>query len=384
VSTADIPLGRPVKESRKARKSSLDIPRIKLLSWLGLESIVWGVVIGHIVKWIGNALYYIFWQSQASFGSAVGKKPVYTWNAKDFYDRFPVHLQNGLRWVVAVAIGIAVFALVLYIMRKLLQGGNALVQLLSGFAAMCAGATAGLAASVGLSSWRVHWFATQATPIWWFTWRHDIRDVGISMFATIVVLFMFQKPKYPMDDEPPAAVYARSIPLGVGVALIPIAAIGVLAWQIPWLVRHGWAVPASYGALASEVNGFIMAGTWITIVMGVVGGIVAKLFISRVADDLQWEVSKRSAAKIFRRRNSERGGLAGKLDSAFSGTVLRTDRVIGTPAHRKRVRWILDNRPDMPARALWLTYALMAAGVLVLPLAAFGAWLTLVGPAAVH
>lgn len=369
------------KEGRRERKSSTDIPRIGLFTLRGVEGIFWGIVIAHIVKWIGNSLYYIFWQSRAGFGAAANDKNTYTWNNKDFWDRLPIHVENGFRWIIAVAIGLAVFALAMWFMRHI-HGARA--QLAKIIIAAGTGAVAGLYASVMLSSYRVRWFATQATPIWWITWRHDIRDVGISMFATIVVLFMFQKPKYPLDDAPSLRVYLTSIPKGLAAALIPIGLIGVMAWQLPWLTRHGWSVPASFGALASEVNGFIAAGTWITVLMGISGGIVAKFFIARVADDVQWFVAERSAAKIRIRKAGDRSGLSGAVDSALSGTALRTDRVLGTPAHRARVQWILANRPELPDRNLWITRALTGVAIAVLPLAAFGAWLTLVGPAAVH
>ena len=377
----DRPAAPPEKAKRRSRKSSTDIPRIKLISWLGVEALVWGVVIAHIVHWIGNALYYLFWQIKVAFGAAASSTPAYTWNNKDFWDRLPIHVMNGFRWIIAVAIGLAVFALAMWFMRRI-HGARA--QLAKSVIAGGVGAVAGLYASTMLASYRVHWFASQATPLWWVTWRHDIRDVGISMFATIVVLFMFQKPKYPLDDAPSLRVYLTSIPKGIAAALIPISLIGVLAWQLPWLMRHGWQVPASLGALASEVNGYIEAGAWIALLMGVAGGIVAKMFIARVADDVQWFVGERSAAKIRVRQSGDRTGLAGALDSALSGTAIRTTRVIGTPAHRKRVGWILANRPELPDRNLWVTRVLMACAVLVLPLAAFGAWLTLVGPAAVH
>lgn len=322
--TADA-LDRPAEPVKPKRgKRGRDIPQIKLLSVLGLESILWGVVIAHIVKWIGNALYFLTWQVRYSVG--YGKTNFTWWYMKDTWDRLPVHISNLL--------------------------GK-------------------------------HWFAVQTAPIWWITWRHDIRDVGISFFATLAVSFMFTKPKYEMDDAPSVKRYLTSIPLAVLAALVPIGLIGVLAWKLPWLTQHGWAVPESFGALASEVNGFIAAGTWITVAMGIAGGLVAKPIIKRVADDVQWFFAQVSSAKVIAKREG-RSGLAGTLDSALGGTVARTDRVVGTPAHRARVHWILKNRPDEPARSPWLTRILMIGAALVLPLAAFGAWVTIWGPAAVH
>lgn len=387
MTAADIPLERSAEEVKEKRRESkerakLDIPKIRLFSWRGLEGIGWGIIIGHIVKWIGNSLYYIFWQTRVALGEAAGGAPAYTWNNKDFYDRLPIHLENVLRWTVSVLIGVAVLAAILGVLSRI--DGGARARMAKAAIASLLGAGAGLLASFQLSSWRVHWFASQAVPVWWVTWRHDIRDVGISMFATIVVLFMFSKPKYELDDAPGLRQYLTSIPLGLLAALVPISLIGILAWQLPWVMRHGWSVPAGYGALASEINGFIAAGTWITVAMGITGGIVAKFFIKRVADDVQWFVAEQSAAKIRLQRKGDRSGLAGAFDGAFAGTALRTDRIIGTPAHRARVQWILGNRPESPVRAAWLTRVLAFGAASVLPLAALGCWLTIWGPAAVH
>jgi hypothetical protein len=295
---------------RAPRHASPDIPKIALISWLGLESVLWSVGIGHLAKWAGNFAYFASVQVRYAVGYGNGLWTV--WYLKDAWDRLPVHI------------------------------GNLLGE---------------------------HWFASQAAPEWWFTWRHDIRDVGIALAATIAVQFLFTKPRHPADDRLTVRQYVTAVPVALGAALIPIAIIGVLAWKLPWLQQHGWQVPASFGALASEVNGFIAAGTWITAVMGIAGGIAAKPFIRRVADDIQWFFAERSA---------------GRIRSSSALGKLRGTRVIGTPAHRRRVRWLLDNRPGLPARNPWLVRGLLAAGFIVLAFAAAGAWLTLAGPAAVH
>jgi hypothetical protein len=321
---ADTHYDGPPVEKKHHKKPKADIPKIRLWSKLGAESVIWGIAIAHIVKWIGNALYFLVWQVRYSVG--YGPTTFTWWNMKDTWDRLPVHISNLL--------------------------GQ-------------------------------HWFVLQTAPLWWITWRHDIRDVGISFFATVIVEFMFTKPKYALDDAPSVKRYAITLPAAVGLALIPISIIGVLAWQLPWIMRHGWQIPPAFGGLASEVNGFIAAGAWIAVLMGISGGVAAKPMIKRVADDVQWFYAQVSAFKILSKREG-RGGLAGQLDSAFSGTVLRSDRVIGTPVHRSRVHWILEHRPDTPARSPWLTRILAIIGMATVPLAIFGAWLTIWGPAAVH
>ena len=96
------------------------------------------------------------------------------------------------------------------------------------------------------------------------------------------------------------------------------------------------------------------------------GGLVAGKVIQRVADDIQWFFAERSAAK-FR-------------DEGF----LSTGKVIGTPAHRKRVHWLLDNSPDLPDRNPWLVRVMVAVAIVSLLFAGAGAWLNLGGPASPH
>lgn len=304
-----IPVSQPVP--RRGGQST-DIPKIRLLSWLGLESILWGVVIAHIIKWAVSFGYFAAFQVRYLVG--YGKGTWTFWYLKDWWDRLPVHIANLLRQP---------------------------------------------------------WFSSQAEPLWWITWRHDIRDVTIAVVATIIVELMFAKPKYPVDDNPGLRVYLTSIPLAIGAALVPIATVAVLAWKLPWLTHHGLSVPAHYGVIASEVNGWVAAGTWITVLMGIGGGIAAKKIIQRVADDIQWFFAQRSAAKI-------------RSSSGLS--ALRGERVYGTPAHRARVHWLLDHvtLSELPSRNPWIVRGLLVLGFLTTAAAGAGAWLNLAGPAAPH
>jgi hypothetical protein len=298
------------RETSARQKNRLDIPKIRFLSWPGLESVIWGLVIAHLVKWAVSFGYYAAWQ--VKYGTGPSGSPYFTvWDGKDLWDRLPVHVSN-------------------------LLGG--------------------------------HWFRFQAAPSWWVVMRHDIRDVGIALIATIIVALLFSKPKYPADDNPGWKVYAARIPLAIGVALIPIGLIAILAWKLPWLIHHGMQVPAGYGVWASEANGWIAAGTWITVVMGIAGGIAARKVIQRVADDIQWFFAERSAAKVQR-------------ESALS---LAGRHVIGTPAHRLRVHWLIDHAPELPARSPWLVRILLIIGAVAVIFAGAGAWLNLAGPAAPH
>lgn len=346
-------------------KSARDIPKIGLLSPAGAESIGWGFVIAHLVKWAVSFGYFATWQVRYAVGYGSATFTVAYW--KDFWDRFPLHVQNGLPGEIAVISGIA-YAVVLSVILlwlarraahpRLARVSTVVLPVVMGVivAALVAGQLAG---------WHAHWFpGGGAEPAWWVTWRHDIRDVGISLIATIIVKLMFAKPKYGADDNPGPRVYLTRIPLALAAALVPIAAIGTLAWKLPWLMRHGWHVPARYGPLAAEANGWISAGTWITVVMGIAGGLVAGKIVQRVADDVQWFFAERSAARL-----REEG-------------FLSTGKVLGTPAHRLRVHWLLGHSPGLPARNPWLVRIMVAIAVISVLFAGAGAWLNLAGPAA--
>jgi hypothetical protein len=306
MSREDVPESLVEVPPERPRRAKLDIPRIKFWSWLGLESVAWGFVIGHLVKWACNFAYFATWQVRYSVGYKGTNFTV--WYLKDWWDRLPVHIANAL--------------------------GQP-------------------------------WFATQAEPLWWVTWRHDIRDVGFALATTIIVQFLFTKPKYAPDDNPGLRRYLTSVPLAIGAALVPIAIVGVIAWKLPWLTHHGLHVPAS-SPFATEANGYITAGEWIAVLMGVLGGIAARPFIKRVADDVQWFFAERSAGHV----RSESG--------------LRGSRVIGTPIHRARVHWLLERKAQLAARNPWLVRGLLAVAVIGLMFAGAGAWVTLAGPAAVH
>jgi hypothetical protein len=216
----------PVDQPRP-RRVRLDIPQIKPVSWLGLESVAfWTPVIAHIIKWAVSFGYFVSFQMRYTIFYDKADWHHTVVGLTDPWDRLPVHISN-------------LFHLGIYGPHR------------------------------------------QGEPLWWITMRHDIRDVGIALIATIIVTLLFTKPKYPVDDNPGVRGYLTAIPLAIGAALIPIALVGVLAWQLPWFTQHGWQVPADWGVWASEVNGWIQAGTWITIVMGVLGGLAAKFFINR-------------------------------------------------------------------------------------------------------
>jgi hypothetical protein len=305
---ADRQADRPARRGR-----STDIPKIRLLSWLGLECILWGLVIGHLVKWDGNTGYYGGIQTKYSMGS---EGWYIDWFPKDLWDRLPVHISNvfGLGWF---------------------PGPHP-----------------------------QHW-----APLGWVLDRHGIRDMTIGFVGTVVLTLIFTKPKYPADDVVAVRQYFKAAGLVTLVWLLSVGVLMFITWKLVWMQEHGVQVPARYGQAATEFNGWFAAGLWVSTLVGIVGGVVAKLFVRRVADDIQWFFGERSAAKIR---------------STSGLNALRGTRVYGTPPHRKRVRWLLEHKPTLPERSPWLVRFLLFVAFWSVVGAGIGAWLTLAGPAAVR
>lgn len=347
------------------RADGTGIPRISLWSRAGAESVLWSLVIAHLVKWAVSFGYFSTWQVRYQVGYGPATFTVAYW--KDFWDRLPVHVQDGLPGEAGALCGIAYALLLGSVLAWRVRNGRSSRRRAAAWYALLVAGAAGTAFSVAglLAGWHAHWLPGQDAPAWWVTARHEIRDVGIALVATIIVRLLFTKPKFPADDNPGLRAYLARVPLAIGAALIPIGAIAVLAWKLPWLMQHGWHVPGQYGPLAAEANGWIAAGTWITLVMGVAGGLVAGKVIQRVADDVQWFFAGRSSSRI-------RAGAPSLTGSA----------VAGTPSHRLRVHWLLDNSQDLPERSPWLTRGLLAIAAVSVLFAGAGAWLNLAGPAA--
>lgn len=360
-----VPPKTAVQKTVTAGKSR-DIPKIGLLSWPGVESIFWGIVIAHLVKWAISFDYFASWQLKYPGPLYGDAHPYLLWYGKDDWDRLVIHVQNGMPGEVATVCGLVAAVAAFFLFRSTwLWRGRVLKTVLT-VDALFVGTLVALLVAYQLAGWHVHWFPTQDEPAWWVTWRHDIRDVGIALIATIIVRLMFSKPKYPADDNPGVGVYLTRVPLAIAAALVPIAILGVVAWKLPWLTQHGLYVPGKYEPWAGEVNEWVSAGVWVTAVMGIAGGLVATKVIQRVADDIQWFWAERGAAKLR------------------AEGFLSTGKVIGTPAHRLRVHWLLDNKPELPVRSPWLVRILLFIAFVSILFSGAGAWLNLIGPAAPH
>lgn len=294
------------------------VPKIRPLSWLGLESIAWGFVIGHVVKWAVDCWYFVITQLQWGFTYAKGGVHVNYWNLTDIWDHLPY-------W------------------------------------------TGRLASNMGIRASWTAWLMLRSTDAGWGEPRHLTRGVAIGLITGVIVQLLFAKPAEYGGDEVSAWQYVFMLPKALLWAVPGCGAIGVLAYFLPWLTRHGVQVPGNNIA-SNEINQWISAGTWIGIAMGIAGSLFfAKYASRRPAQEAQWFYAERRAAKI--RSQSGLGRLRGT-------------RVIGTPSHRVRVHWLIDNAIDCVERSSWSVRLLVGGLFLVVISAGGGAYLALAGPAA--
>jgi len=356
------------------------VPKIKLISPLGLESVAWAFVIGHIVNWAVDCWYYITTQLVWGFNAPKTGDRINYWNLVDIWDHLPY-------WVGRTFNNIGVHA-----------------------------------------SW-VTWLMLKSTDNGWTEPRHLARGVGIGLIAGVFITFLFAKPDDYGDEKEVGPVrFALTPALALIYAIPGVAVIGVLAFYLPWLLNHGLHVPQSgeikmptavpfvllllilalivlkvkwfrkhelvaagllgsvtvIGAavsmiyiwttvylgdyFANEVNSWFAAGAWIGALMGIAGSqFFAKKASKKPGDAAQWFYAERSAAKI----NSTHKSLSGK-------------RVIGTPTHRARVHYLLDNDIAAKDRGTWTVVLLSSFLLFVIISAGGGAYITLAGPAAGH
>lgn len=284
-----------------------------------LESIGWVIVIGHVVRWAVDALYYITTQvsyfTRAKNGqlvTVIGSNP-----PGDWWDRLPVHLRNITGW--------------------------------NPFGIVNNG---------------------QLAPLWFVTVRHDTRYVVIGILTGVVVFFLFAKPRK-FRYEYGALRVAITPALALVYAIPGVALGGLVIYQLPWLVRHGFAVPDRFGPLAAEVNGYIASGHLALFILGLAGSwCFAKYASLGPADEIQWFFAERKAASLMTENKSLVGSVASKIP------------VIGTPGYRLRVRALVAAGAPCKDRGTWMVVVAVTGVVLLTILAGYGAWLTLAGPAA--
>ena len=213
-------------------------PRLKLGAAGIAENIAWVVIIGHVVRWAVDALYFLVIQLQVGFDYPAGHR-VWDYGPKDLWDRLPVHIRNMLH---------------------------------------------------------EHWFAGQSAPAWWVFDRHAARDLVIGIITGVVVFFLFAKPRTERRVYSWHRLAATPL-LALLYAVPGVAVGGVIIWRVTWMRQHGWAVPGS-GVLANEANGFIAAGHWEIILLCILGSwLCARHASLGPADEVQWYLAEREAAR---------------------------------------------------------------------------------------
>lgn len=295
-------------------------PKGKAAVWLTVETVVWVAIIGHVIHWMADALYYIGTQvtlmTEAKHGQPVvffGSNP-----PADWWDRLPVHLYH-------------------------------------------------------LTNWNPFGFVNngQLSPEWWYTWRHDIRYVAIGIAAGFVVTFLTAKPPKVRKDYTWYRI--ASTPALAFIFAVPGVALGALAiWKLSWLAG-GFNPPASWGILGNEVAQWSSTGHLALLALGILGSQFFAKYASRgPADEVQWLYAGRKANKILADRT-------GKL--ALLGNF-RDSIVIGPPGYRRRVHHLVDTGTVTEVHSTGIVVVLWLFTVLAFILAGYGAWLTLAGPAA--
>jgi len=296
------------------------IPKIKPWSWLGLESFAWGFVVGHVITWAVDCWYFIITQLTWGFTYAKANDHVNYLNLTDIWDRLPYWTGRTLN--------------------------NAGIH----------------------TSWAT-WLMLASTQQGWTEPRHLARGVIIGLIAGVFIQMLFAKPAQYGAEDVSAWAYVLAIPKSLLYAIPGVAAIGVLAYYLPYLLNHGLHVPGN-NLFSNEVNSQLSAGAWIGTAMGLAGSLLfARWASKKPAQEAQWFYAERSAARI-------------ESESALGR--LRGNRVIGTPSHRVRVRWLIDNAIQCVERSSWSVRLLVGGLFFVLISAGGGAYITLAGPAAGH
>ena len=197
-----------------------------------------------------------------------------------------------------------------------------------------------------------HWVNNgQAAPLWWVYDRHGARDLTIYLFATLLVAMMIQKPLEKRHHYGP--VRLASTPVIAWLVAFPVWVAGGYVLYKTHLQGSGWNYAGS--------NPWILDIYQLTgrqhlqfAVLGILGGLAVKLtkVVKNPADEFQWLLAEQGWPSVI-------------------------------PGMGKRKKFLAD--PDCPIVAgpkrPWVTRLVFWSMTASLGLAAFGAWLTLAGPA---
>lgn len=212
------------------------------VGWEGIvENLIWTIIIGHIIHWAVDAVYYLGTQWEYDiYSPKQHHKRIWDFWLGDLWDRAPVHISNMLG---------------------------------------------------------AHWFAVQTAPEWWLFDRHAARYLVTGILTGVVVFFLFSKPRRTRKDYAWYRMLATPI-LALLFAIPGVALGGALIWKVPWLNRHGFTIHST-AIYANEGNSFLASGKLDLLLLGLLGSWLFARFASMgPADETQWFFAERKAYRM--------------------------------------------------------------------------------------
>lgn len=268
----------------------------------GQKAEMWarGTALGQIAVLVGSSVYFLFIQRAYGFHDPAGPWNTVIWN-KDFYDRFVIHVQNGLPGICAVLAGLAVAAAAAWLLAgpvlRLRHARHDVTELerdgvtqaedpvlrrarrryrvraaVTAAGTLAAGTAAALLTARQLAGWHVHWFPGQSAPPWYVAARHQFRHFLIGAIAAVMVSSV----TIGLGKRARKRVPNWAIPVRFAVAFItavPVAAvpIGLFAWVLPHVL--GWDA-ARIGLVVGNGDGQIIAAVTVA-AAGVILAVIA-------------------------------------------------------------------------------------------------------------
>ncbi len=284
--------------NKTASPDVLEMPKVGLAGVI--ELIIWGLLLGHFVKWATDSFYYWF----------VGAP----WAPfKDPWDRWAVHMDNLTHHSTPL--------------HKWINNG-------------------------------------QEAPAWSVTVRHDARDLLIGLGVALVVKMLLAKPLRHRKDY--GVIREASTPFLAVLFAAPVwILIGLVLSKNQFLENHGWIY---HGSNPFLIDAWQIVGDrhLQVLIMGLVGGFIAGLFIKGPADEAIWWYAERG----------HRFGPAGLRVRA------RWLRDHPEQSKLKKAQAAAENSAKSKRRLRLRNAAIGLAGLVYVVAIGYGFWLTTWGPAA--
>lgn len=209
--------------------------------------------------------------------------------------------------------------------------------------------------AVNVNNWTQHRIGVLnehiANTAWWVADRHGVRDLGIGLLATMLVIMAKQKPLIKRHHY--GVFRLATTPVLAFLVAMPVWILGGYLLYKTHTQASGWSYHGS--------NPWILDLYQVTgkqhiefTVLGVLGALFVKLtgVVKGPADEFQWLLAEQGWPNII-------------------------------PGMKQRKAWLADPKVDVhPApKRPWVTRLVFIVMAVSVPLAAYGAWLTLAGPA---